>query len=279
MQTTILILEDEFHTAANISNILQTSGYRTIVTRNSASAIKTIEKNKIDLALLDIKLVSDKHDGIYVAKKLKEKYNKEIPIIYLTAYTEESPEGVKAKSISPNFLDKNSFNLKKDLPRKIDEEINKFRVEEGEDETDILFTEKHQLIINTLVNYKKSKKDGGGYNFGEKKRRVLLSIDGIMYVEAHYKKIRIHSDIGSFVVTLNMKEFMKLIETFPDFVSKKLFRAHKSSVVNCDRIIAYDRVGNQNYVYFEVDQLEGRGVPVTPSFIRMLESKHLKANK
>jgi len=111
----ILIVEDEFVIANDIASTLRKNGYNIIgIANNKESAFQIIEANKPDLILMDIMLNDkDKVDGIDLAKKISK--DNSIPIIYLTAYTDEKTLE-RAKYTNPYgyilkpFEDKELFN-------------------------------------------------------------------------------------------------------------------------------------------------------------------------
>jgi len=81
----ILVVEDETVVAEDIKKILESYDYEVPdVIATGEAAIKTINEIHPDLLLLDIKL-EDKISGIDVANEIT---NKNIPIIYLTAYSD-----------------------------------------------------------------------------------------------------------------------------------------------------------------------------------------------
>ena len=83
----IFIVEDEVIVAMNIEKRLRSSGYKvTGIASSSEQAIEKIELEKPDLVLMDIK-IKGVHDGIDTADLIRKKYN--LPIIYLTSYTDE----------------------------------------------------------------------------------------------------------------------------------------------------------------------------------------------
>ncbi len=85
--TKILIVEDEVIVAINIEKRLQNSGYRvTGIASSSEQALEKVELEKPDLVLMDIKLKGEL-DGIDTADLIRKKHN--LPIIYLTSYTDE----------------------------------------------------------------------------------------------------------------------------------------------------------------------------------------------
>ena len=84
---TILIVDD---TESNIDILVHTLGrkFDIIVVLDGKSALEMVEKEKIDLILLDI--VMPKMNGYEVCEKLKSnEKTKDIPIIFLTAKIDE----------------------------------------------------------------------------------------------------------------------------------------------------------------------------------------------
>lgn len=90
----ILIVEDEVITAMDLEDRLSAFGFEPVgKAANAQIAFKLIEKTAPDLVLMDIRLQGET-DGITAAKIVKEQYG--IPVIFLTAYPEESTfPGVK----------------------------------------------------------------------------------------------------------------------------------------------------------------------------------------
>ena len=83
----ILIVEDEVIVAMNIEKRLQNSGYNvTGIASSSDQALAKIEIEKPDLVLMDIK-IKGVLDGIDTADLIRKRYD--LPIIYLTSYTDE----------------------------------------------------------------------------------------------------------------------------------------------------------------------------------------------
>ncbi len=104
----ILVVEDEAIIAKNIESKLIKAGYDvvdTVFTGNDAVK-SAIEKNP-DIILLDIKLKGE-IGGIEAAEKIK--LHKDIPIIYLTSYTDEDTFE-KAKLTEPAAYLSKPFNL------------------------------------------------------------------------------------------------------------------------------------------------------------------------
>ncbi len=83
----ILIVEDERITAEDMKKALNSVGFEVpIIVSSGEAAIEAAEKFMPDLVLMDIKLEGEM-DGIQAAEKIRSKLG--IPIIYLTAYSDE----------------------------------------------------------------------------------------------------------------------------------------------------------------------------------------------
>jgi PAS domain S-box-containing protein len=83
----ILIVEDEGIIAEDLQSSLKDSGYSVVgMVASGDAAIAEASTKDPDLVLMDIVLQGNM-DGIQAAKKIRELYN--IPIIYLTAYSDE----------------------------------------------------------------------------------------------------------------------------------------------------------------------------------------------
>jgi CheY-like chemotaxis protein len=83
----IMIFEDDSITASYIKNFLESNKYHVVGLSNSGNnVIELINEYKPDLILMDIKLKGE-IDGIEITRLLQRKYD--IPVIYLTAYSDE----------------------------------------------------------------------------------------------------------------------------------------------------------------------------------------------
>lgn len=81
MSEKILIVDDEKEIADLLEVYLKNENYTVYKFYNGSDALKCIEENKIDLAILDIMLPDI--DGFHICQKIREKFY--FPIIMLTA--------------------------------------------------------------------------------------------------------------------------------------------------------------------------------------------------
>jgi len=88
----ILVIDDDKDLRFNLSSILKDEGYDVLAVGDGREALKAVQNNSPNLALLDIRLPS--MDGMEILKKLKG-IDKDLLIIMLTAYAEVK-DAVKA---------------------------------------------------------------------------------------------------------------------------------------------------------------------------------------
>ena len=88
MEKVILAIDDEEHILELLSYNLEQNGYRVFTACSGEEGLKILEKEKIDLMLLDIMLPG--MDGMDVLKAVRNsKENSHLPVIMLTAKGEE----------------------------------------------------------------------------------------------------------------------------------------------------------------------------------------------
>jgi len=143
----ILIIEDEAIVAREIQSRLSRMGHKVVgVAHSPEKAIQMARTTRPDLLLTDINL-GDALDGIDVAREIIAE--REIPVIFLTAYSDEETVK-KAKSLAPyNYI------LKpleyRELQIAIELAIYKFNVERELRETKQLLTTALQCIGDVLI--------------------------------------------------------------------------------------------------------------------------------
>lgn len=102
---TILAVDDEEHILELISYNLLNGGYKVIKAETGEEALELLEKNEIDLALLDLMLPGI--DGIEVLRNIRghQKYKK-LPVIILTAKADEISKVVGLEVGADDYLAK-----------------------------------------------------------------------------------------------------------------------------------------------------------------------------
>jgi PAS domain S-box-containing protein len=87
MAPQILVVEDESIVARSIANELQSMGYGVpAVASSGEEALRKAEESYPDLVLMDMVLKGDM-DGVATTERLQERFD--IPVVYLTAYSDE----------------------------------------------------------------------------------------------------------------------------------------------------------------------------------------------
>lgn len=79
----VLVIEDDTSHLQTLADILETEGYTPICCKSESEAFKALEKEELNVAILDLRLGDV--DGITVLKKLK-KHDPDIKVIINTAY-------------------------------------------------------------------------------------------------------------------------------------------------------------------------------------------------
>ncbi|MDE6936792.1 MAG: response regulator, partial [Lachnospiraceae bacterium] len=83
---TILVVDDSKEIVYSISELLKYEGYQVVKAYDGMEALEALEREKIDLILMDVMM--PRLNGLSALMKLREKSR--IPVIILSAKTEES---------------------------------------------------------------------------------------------------------------------------------------------------------------------------------------------
>ena len=83
---TVLVVDDSREIVYSLSELLKYEGYHVVKAYDGMEALDALEREKIDLILLDVMM--PKMNGLSALMKLREQYR--IPVIILSAKTEES---------------------------------------------------------------------------------------------------------------------------------------------------------------------------------------------
>lgn len=112
----ILIVDDEVNLLKTLSDILSKNGYYVSVARNARTALRVLEKNGFDIALLDIRM--PEMDGVELLERIKEKHAG-IEVVIMTAYgtIETAIKSIKlgayAYMLKPLDIDEMLMNIQK----------------------------------------------------------------------------------------------------------------------------------------------------------------------
>ena len=103
MKPSILIVDDDEVMQETLSDVLRKRGYEIFTVGSGNGALPMIEKNVIDLILLDMRLPDI--DGLEVLKKIKE-FDTEILVIMMTAYSDVQTAVSAMKSGAYDYINK-----------------------------------------------------------------------------------------------------------------------------------------------------------------------------
>lgn len=210
----ILVVEDEYITQKTISVYLKEMGYNVIGTAmNALDAIKILENNKVEFALLDITINGEK-DGIWLANYIKENYN--IPHVFLTAYADDVTINNAIATNPYGYLIK-PFQ-KAELYSSIEIAIMNFNQKiqtTEENQNDFMFI-KHEDVYE----------------------RIML--DSIQYIECQ----------KNYLILICPQNEYRIRATISDFLTKlpnSFIKTHKGFIVNSTKIESF----NPNFVCIE----------------------------
>lgn len=111
----ILIIEDENDIAESLQfNLVRQGGYTVDVATSGEDGLSLARKKEFDLVLLDLMLPGI--DGIEVCRSLREGDTRRVPIIMLTAKTEETDKLIGLEIGADDYLTK-PFSMKEVLAR------------------------------------------------------------------------------------------------------------------------------------------------------------------
>jgi DNA-binding LytR/AlgR family response regulator len=218
-KTNILIVEDESIVAKDIQMILRKLGYNVVaICSNGEDALRAVEEHTPELILMDIMLKGEM-SGIQTAEQVKSRFN--IPIIYLTAYADESTLS-KAKITEPYGYIIKPF---KEIDLRTAIEIALYKHEK---ETDV---RKERDFLYSIVENKDSKDI---IFVKSNSKLVKVRTKDIYFVEALKDYVVINTENARYTIHSTMKDIEKKLSP-TEFV-----RVHRSFIVRIDKIVAIE---------------------------------------
>jgi len=219
-KTSILVVEDEAIVAKDIQNSLKKLGYNVPSVENSGEdAIESAGQHRPDLILMDI-MLKGQISGIEAADQIKKRY--EIPVIFLTAYADESTLS-KAKVTEPyGYIIKPFKEI--DLHTSIEMALYKHgKEQEVKRERDLYSAIVTDKSVDDCIFVKSNS------------RLVKVRTTNISHVEALKDYVIIHTTAGKYTVHSTMKDIA-------DKLSNAEFqRVHRSYIVRVDKISAIEQ--------------------------------------
>lgn len=220
-QTNVLVVEDESIVSKDIQQSLKKLGYNVVgAAATGESAVALALETKPDIILMDIMLKGEMN-GIEAATKIRSEAN--IPVIFLTAYADESTLS-KAKVTQPyGYIIKPFKEI--DIHTTIEMALYKHKKEaEVLKERDLLFNLVEGQGTGKDILFVKSNS-----------RMVKLRTSDIYYIEALKDYVVINTLNTRYTIHSTMKDIeAKLPES--DFM-----RVHRSFIVRIDKITAIEQ--------------------------------------
>ncbi len=234
----ILVVEDEFIVAEEISEILKMKNYDVIGTSsNGEGALKLVEEDKPDIILLDIH-IDGEIDGIQTAEKIREKHA-DIAIIYLTAFS-DGEHLSRAKETNPAAYIVKPFD-DRNLLIAIDLAFTNLQKPNTWNES-----EHKSFILEDRIYIK------------EKDRYIKLMIRDILFIKATGSYSEIITSDKKFTFSLNLKHLSN------KFSHNLLCKVHRSYIINIDKI---DIIQGNKVI------IENHEIPVGDSFREEIAKK------
>jgi len=207
----ILVVEDEIIIADHICDTLEELGYEVYEPAiNYTEAIDAIERDRPDIAILDIQL-SGRKTGIDIAETIREKYD--FPFIFLTSNADPLTVSQAKKVIPPAYLIK-PF-TKDELYSSIEIALHNYSKKIGE-------VNPENLIIKDAFFIK------------EKNVFIKLKFQGILFIKSEhvYAEIQLVNE-QKHLIRGNLNHIItKLNNTF--------VRVHRSYIINLDYLEQID---------------------------------------
>lgn len=218
-KTNILIVEDESIVAKDIQMSLRKLGYNVVaICSNGEDAIRAAEEHTPDLVLMDIMLKGEM-SGIDAAEQIRGRFN--VPIIYLTAYADESTLS-KAKITEPyGYIIKPFKEI--DLRTSIEMALYKHQKE-----TDI---RKERDFLYSIVENKDSKDI---IFVKSNSRLVKVRTKDIYFIEALKDYVVINTSNARYTIHSTMKDIERKLSP------NEFVRVHRSFIVRIDKITAIE---------------------------------------
>ncbi|MFM2016387.1 MAG: hypothetical protein RL007_43 [Bacteroidota bacterium] len=218
-KTNILIVEDESIVAKDIQMSLRKLGYNVVaICSNGEDAIRAAEEHAPDLVLMDIMLKGDM-SGIEAAEQIRSRFN--MPIIYLTAYADESTLS-KAKITEPYGYIIKPF---KEIDLRTSIEMAQYKHQKETDvrkERDFLYSIVENKDFKDIIFVKSNS------------RLVKVRTKDIYFIEALKDYVVINTLNARYTIHSTMKDIERKLSP------NEFVRVHRSFIVRIDKIVAIE---------------------------------------
>ena len=142
MQYKILVVDDEKEIADLVTLYLKSEGFLVFEFYNATDALKCIEKEELDLAVLDVMLPD--MSGYELCSKIREKY--QYPVIMLTAKGEEMDRIMGLTLGADDYITKPFFPL--EMVARVKAQLRRYKKYNGNTEEDKDVITYSGLVLN-----------------------------------------------------------------------------------------------------------------------------------
>ena len=220
----VLIVEDEALVALDLSQGLRKEGYHIVGTADNADDAKELFlQNEVDIILMDVKIMGEK-DGIDTATELLRL--KQVPIIYLTAFTDATTISRIKSTFPAAFLSK-PYNIT-NVRIAIDLAINNLAIaRQPAGEGKVVAMDKSASKQDVVLQMDDVLFVKFNYRF------IKVRISELLYVEADNNYINLVTNTRKIALRLSLNQWLDKVN------HKSIVRIHRSYAVNMDSIHSF----------------------------------------
>lgn len=227
-QVKVMIVEDESIVAMDLAAGLEHDGYAvTGIADNYDEAVKMFSTEPADILLMDINIQGDK-DGVETASALMK--IKQVPLIYLTAYTDPATIE-RVKHTDPSAFLTKPYNIG-NVRIAIDLALHHFAVTKTADVTGKVLpmqtTTEKRIDKEYFLQLKEYIFIKQNYRF------VKFKLSEVLYAGADNNYVNIHTQNQKFTLRLSLSDLLERLGFH------RLIRVHRSYAVNLDEISSFD---------------------------------------
>lgn len=221
----ILIIEDDYIIAENLSEQLSEIGYViSAIAHNSNEAVTAFKKNVPDIILCDIQLKNSELDGIEIIHYFNGICR--VPVIFLTAFS-DGPFIEKAKTVNPSHYLLKPVTTDQ-LNIAIEMALHNFN------ENKKIVPEKQKLVFNNNNSVCSFYSQNNYIFMKEGHRFIKINYSSILYIEAMGSSVKIVTENKNYIFSANLSQFFNQVN------ATTFIRIHKSFIVNINKIESFD---------------------------------------
>ena len=225
----VMIVEDESIVAMDLAAGLEMDGYVVVgVADHYEEATEIFEKNQVDILLMDINIQGEK-DGVQTATALMQL--KQVPLIYLTAFTDAATVQ-RVKETKPSAFLTKPYSID-NVRIAIELALNHFA--EAKNDTAGKVLPLHQPMNDGRKNDREQFLQLNDYIFIKQNYKfVKFKPSEILFASADNNYVNIHTKTQRLALRLSLAELIERLR-YP-----RLVRVHRSFSVNLDKIDSFD---------------------------------------